>query len=696
MTDSSYSPHESPSPGATPPPLAQPPQGSPPTPSTPSDNWPKAPPPDLAAGGYSGIDPTAMDAFEKGLGRVEAALGRDEPRLRRMLQRLDLDTSRLAVLREAQGWIATTRPDLRRRSETIRAEQTEWAASSAGHAPGMTGFDEELYGKAAHDPDVYAAISRLTDAAEAGEVDDTTVAALEKRMGDPTFALALMNALGPVAFRGLMTETVGREGDKNVQRVQTALGKTLGTASSRLSTTWRDGLTSGLAGGRKEVYAISRALEHGKFGNAFLVSTARKIDAWDRSMSKLPIDAEHDPMVPLMKALSRDAAAAQDFFTGDPTALKHFLTERAMPDEGKALGTALEAAMLTFRDHDGSPEEPSCGYLSAKLASEFVHLQAERIRTKAPPDSFVPHTTTANVLAAYIADVNRVVVYQGDETAPGVTHINQVDIPGPPLWGPRFERGQLSKVAQEAFGDAKAFAAVMAAQTAFAGRILDHGAAKMAAGQGDMALRTEATWIGWGFGFITNAAGLAKIEEGKELDERQERNAKILTGTLNSALAIPQKAAWPITAGVVGAWTGMIEDSLKGHSKDQATDEANATVRKNESIMRDLAVQAFLKHDLFGPSDSPGPTHPWASLEGLKKGDDPRDNPSNFLKDDGRTLMSRDEMIDKTTPGLPDRERRYDAYRRWMNSESYSGKRWSQFMLKLNQAYSRAFDKFSS
>ena len=96
---------------------------------------------------------------------------------------------------------------------------------------------------------------------------------------------------------------------------------------------------------------------------------------------------------------------------------------------------------------------------------------------------------------------------------------------------------------KEAFADPEAFALVLAAQTEFTGRLLDHGAAEMVAGRGDGALLTNAKRIGAGFGMIIDAAGLAKIEEGKERDEAQQRNMKVLTSVINTGLAIPNKGS---------------------------------------------------------------------------------------------------------------------------------------------------------
>ncbi|MFF0311215.1 hypothetical protein ACFYSC_27615 [Streptosporangium sp. NPDC004379] len=635
-----------------------------------------------------------MDGFERGLGRAENALGRNEPRIRRALERLDLDTSGLGALREVRSWIEGSRPDLRRRSETIRKEQTGWGASSGGVPDGPVAFDEALYGKAARDPDVYAATTRLAEAAKSGEIDGKTLAEMEKRTGDATFATALMNALGATRFRKLMTDTVGpgRENDKQAKRLQTALGRTLGTAGSKLGGAWYDELTSDLdpAGktgytGWKRGYATVLALKHGTFSSAFLLTIAKKIDACDRQAPLHP-----NVMADLMRALGRDPAAAQDFFVSDPSVLKHYLTERPLGDGGEALGKALEAATLTFRDHDGSPDKPSRGYLSAKLASEFVHLEAGRIIEG--DDSLVKPVSTGRILAGYIGDIDHSARKGGDTVVPGVRGADYLHMPGKDPWSAQFDKEELHRVMKEAFVDPDAFAPVLAAQTAFTGLLLDHGAADISKGRGNGALLANAKRIGAGFGMITDAAGLAKIVEGKELDEAQARNMKVLTAVVNTGLAIPQKAAWPIGAGVIGAWTGLLEDSIRGDAEDKARGNADAAVDRTRVLLHDLTAQAMLKHGLFGSADPPDETHPWASLEDMRKGEDPRKNPNNFLEGDGRTLMSMDKLVDKKAAGGPD-DRRLEAYERWLY-DGLSGKPWREVEDPLDQGFTNGFARY--
>ncbi|MEU8201512.1 hypothetical protein [Streptosporangium sp. NPDC049046] len=648
-------------------------------------------------GEYSGIDPERMNDFERGLGRAQDALGRNEPQIRRTLQRFDLDASGLGALREMQSWIETSRPDLRRRNETISTKLTEWGAATEAPS-GLAAFDEALYGKANRDPNVYAATLGLGKTAEDGEIDEKLLKGLEKRTGDATFAVTLMTALGTARFRELMVETAKRKDDKKAERLQAALGKTLGTATPRLGDAWHKELLSDLEVGRttgyigwEKGYAMAAALKHGTFSTAFLLATAKKIEAADRGRVML------DPrvMVALLEGLSRDPVAAQDFFAGDPTMLKRFLTERRLGDDGVALGKALEAATLTFRDHDGSPQNPSRGFLSAKLASEAIHLEAVRIKESKLADSLVNAASTGRILAGYISDINYIAQRGRDPESFGVRSADNLATPGPDPWGAEFKMGELRQVMKETFTDSKAFAPVLAAQTAFTSLLLNHGATEMAAGRGDKKFLTNAMVIGTGFGMITDAAGLAKIKEGKDLDEAQQRNMKIFLAAVNTGLAIPQQGAWPVAAGVIGAWSGVVEEIAKGKAQDNATIEANDVVNKTRRLVHDLTVQAMLKNGLFGSVEPAGQNHPWASLEGLKKGDDPRDNPNNFLKDDGQTLMTRDEMTDKTATNITDKDRRINAYEHWLD-QGLAGKPWVDVKIRLNQGFTDGFALYGS
>jgi hypothetical protein len=391
--------------------------------------------------------------------------------------------------------------------------------------------------------------------------------------------------------------------------------------------------------------------------------------------------------------IGRQPAVAQDFLTGNPAILPHLLGQD-LNDGGKALGKALEAATLTFRDHDGTPQNPSRGYLSAQLASQFIHLEAQRIDKGQLPNSFVAPASTGRILAGYINDINFAAQRGREPLEPGVHGVDDSNAPGQDPWGARFDVQDLRLVMQEAFAAEGAFAPVLAAQTGQAKRLLDHGASEMAIGQGSKTLMANAQQIGAGFGLITDAAGLAKIQEAKDLDEAQERNAKLLMAAVNSGLAFPQAGSWPIAAGVMGAWTGLIEDSFKGDAEMKARGEANTSVDRTRTLLYDLTAQAMLKHGLFGSADPAAKTHPWASLEGLRDGDDPRDNANNFLKEDGRTLMTMDEMIDKTATNSTDKYRRVDAFDRWLHREA--GKPWLDVKLPLSQSFSDGFTQYGS
>lgn len=629
--------------------------------------------------GFSGIDPAQMEAFEKALARAQDTLGTNEPRIRHALEALNLDTSHLAVLRETRQWIAGKRPELRRRNETIQAVRERWSPGTVP-ATGLTPFDEGLYARAARNADAYAAAQALGRAAQSGKIDQSVLAELEKRADDADFATALMYALGATGFRTVLA-TTGKGTDRAAaQRLQAALGKALAAASPRLDAAWRAELTA--KGSEGQHYWLSRALMHGTYDAAFLVDVARKIEAAHR-------DPVLDPLPGVLTALSRVPAAAQDFFARDPGLLNRLMNERRTLDDGKALSAALLAATTVFRDHAGTPGNPSRGYLSAKLASEIISLEAQRLKNDQPlrltPDAL------GRLFAAYILDINRVAKSNTDQFI-GVAAEDHPGLPGQEPFGARFVTADLRAVMKEVFKqDSDAFKVVSAAQTVWASKLFDAAAARVAAGESSEVFTVAAEEIGTGFGFISDAASVAAIQEGQELDEAQERNVKIISAVVNSGLAIPQNAAWPIVAGWSGAWSGLIEDSLKGDNKEKSIEKANSTADEIHLLVRQLAVQAMLNHHLFGPHDPPGKHHPWASLSGLEKGDDPRKAPNNFLKEDGKTLLTLKEMLESKGEG--GRGAAYDAYRRWLDA-GLAGKAWGDVRRALDSAYSQGFAKF--
>ncbi|MGP3921355.1 hypothetical protein [Nonomuraea sp. 10N515B] len=606
---------------------------------------------------YSGITPAEMDRFERALGRVETTLGANEPRIRQALSQLQLDTSALTALREMGNWISSKRPELRQRNATIQSLTTKWGADTADMVP----FDEALYNRASSNPDVYAAAARLAETAKTGEIDDKTLAELKKRIGDPAFATMLMHALGATTYRKVMAKTV--HGDKAHQRLQVALSKALGTASPRLDANWRKEFTSGLTG--RDHQALAKAIRHGSFDSAFLLQVARAIDAHD---GKLPAqggtafrDPHQDPIVDMMTALARNPAAAQDFFAKDPTALKRFLIERRTANGKEAVGNAVEAATTVFRDHDGTEQNPSRGFLSAQLASEFVKLQAERALKGA--ESAVPASTTALILAAYIPDVDHAAARSGLSSA-DVRSTSGAHLPPNEPWGAQFRTEDVREVMKEAFDeDPKTVSTLMAAQTVWSRRLLDHNAAN---GDRDHFI-AAAKETGAGFGMITDATGLASIAQGEKLDEAQERKAKALMAVVNTGLAIPQQGGWPITAGVVGAWTGLIEDGAKTEiNKNKATYEANMAKARSEFLATQLVAQAMFDHGLFGQADR-------RSL--------------SFLKPDG-SLMTLGEMTPENAVQHP----HFDAYEDWAEDD-HKGTIWRRTKKELHDTYQGAFSE---
>ncbi|WP_327105040.1 DUF6571 family protein [Nonomuraea glycinis] len=538
---------------------------------------------------------------------------------------------------------------------------------------------------------MYAAALKLGKLDRNGEVDEKTVAELEKRVGDAGFATSLMYALGTEKFRHLMAVLVYQK-DERKQRLQAALGKALGAASPRLSGSWRKEMLNGL---RVPVdqHALAELLPHGKFTQDFLVSTAKTLESLDRKTSNDPALAgnPYDPMIGVMKALANHPKAAQDFFVNDPSVMKRYVTERAMYDDGAAFGKALEAATMTYRDRNGTPQEPSPGFNSAKIASDFIHWEAQRVLAGTEGPSFATTGTTARILAAYINDVSRAAKTPrlSDSSVSGFsrTHLPADD----EVWSAKFRREDLRKVMEDAFKhDPKALATVAAAQTAWSRNLLDHGAAQAAEGRGTDALMAHAKEVGAGFGLITDASGLATIQKGKELDEAQERNIKIIMAAVNTGLAIPQSAAWAITATTLGSWTSLIEETAKSEkNQNRAVYDANTAVDKTKFLLDQLAADAMLKHGLFGKGEPATATHPWGSLEGLGKGEDPRKSSNNFLKNDGESLMTLGEMASYKGDIQP----RLDAYEKWLYDDG-AGKQWKEISDELDKGYEAGFSEF--
>jgi hypothetical protein len=346
---------------------------------------------------------------------------------------------------------------------------------------------------------------------------------------------------------------------------------------------------------------------------------------------------------------------------------------------------------MTYRDRAGTAQEPSPGFNSAKIASDFIHWEARRVLAGTEGPSFATTGTTARILAAYINDVSRAAKTPrlSDSNVSGFsrTHLAADD----EVWSATFRREDLRKVMEDAFKhDPKALAAVTAAQTAWSRNLLDHGAAQAAEGKGTDALIANAKEAGAGFGLITDASGLATIQKGKDLDEAQERNIKITMAAVNTGLAIPQTAAWAITASALGSWTSLIEDAAKTEkNQNRAVYDANTAMDKTKFLLDQLAADAMLKHGLFGKGEPAATTHPWGSLEGLGKGEDPRKSPNNFLKDDGESLMTLGEMA----PYEDDIQPRLDAYEKWLYDDG-AGKRWKEVADELDKGYEAGFSEF--
>ncbi|MEV4078741.1 hypothetical protein AB0J43_00420 [Nonomuraea fuscirosea] len=611
-----------------------------------------------------------MHDFERDLGQAETTLGRSVPHIRQMLDELGLDTSPLSAIRELGNWIGAKRPELRRRNDAIQAVVSDWGTDTTG---GRRPFDETLFNTASGDPDTYAAALKLSEVTPNGKVDEKTITELEKRAGDPQFATSLMYALGTQRFRELMAALAYPKGaDK--KRLQAALGKALGAASPRLSESWRKELLSNL---RVPVdqHGLAKLLPHGRFDRRFLVSVAVTLEAIDRKTwgSRASDTLEDDPMISVWQALAKHPRAVQEFLISDSTVMRRYASERRMDDGGQSFGQALEAATLTYRDRDGSPQDRSPGFHSAKLAANLINLQGKLLKDEKPV--LVPIGTTTRILTEYVNDVSRIALTSNSGTSEVYTADRPNLAPEDQVWGAEFNRNALRRVMSHAFqNDPKAMATLTSAQAAWSKKIMDHGAAQAAAGNGREALLANTREAGAGLGLIAYASGIANIKDGQDMDEAQERNMKLFMAAASTILGIPQAAPWAIAANTLGAWSGIIEETAKTEkNRNNAVDEANSGMDHAKLLTEQLAIDAMLRHGLFGKSDPPDPTHPWSSLQDVEKGGDPRKSPNNFLKDNGTSLMTPKEMA----PYEGDTQPRMDAYNRWQR-EGFAGEEWKE------------------
>ncbi|WP_318011407.1 DUF6571 family protein [Actinotalea sp. M2MS4P-6] len=174
-----------------------------------------------------------------------------------------------------------------------------------------------------------------------------------------------------------------------------------------------------------------------------------------------------DPMVGVLAALGHNPAAAQEFFAGGDQVtvtiagsdqvvsdrLAYLITERTwagLPDNGDALGAALEAATTTYRNNQES------GRVSADLAGQTLALIGETTGDGAGGwgpwkdagwqmwDGMRPHI--ADVLASYGTDVYRVAL-EGDDLSGGLAGPGSGYLfPDGSAYGVRMDQGLLAKV----------------------------------------------------------------------------------------------------------------------------------------------------------------------------------------------------------------------------------------------------------
>lgn len=217
---------------------------------------------------------------------------------------------------------------------------------------------------------VRAEAARAASQISSGDRTPEQLAALMARYDtwrdDPTFAAALLRALGVDRYRHLLTRGLPAAylptEQRTIDRIYAFLGAVLAAGSrepTRLPAGWIDGLLEGVGESAYEVRrGLGLALRHGRYGEEALGAI---VPAMLRASSDLgdvfdaPVDYD-DPLVGALTALATNSAAAQRVLA-DPETVSSLLARAWPQDRGAALGAAIAAVGASHTDTGGHAAE---------------------------------------------------------------------------------------------------------------------------------------------------------------------------------------------------------------------------------------------------------------------------------------------------------------------------------------------------
>lgn len=597
------------------------------------------------------IDVLGMSEVVRGLERGIESLRHAQSGLRTTLQRFDVDSYRTVTMRAAVDWATDVLPGVRRRYAMAQALE----GTNPSWTPGTAEVDESALSVV----DPFLAITNGEKAAAAlrdgdGEPDAALIAELRANMNDPYYASGFASELSPDELAALVLRLSGArapadgylDGEALAQRnawygqVVDAVSTTLGTATRATgelalppgyAESWVEEITAEVpdaqfpdgTGQVDHANALGVLLSAGTFSLAFLGRVSEGVYDYERDFAEnhrgdpwalrssspatpfvvYGADGQivRDPMAGIMSALGKNAAAAQNFFSGGAEVtvtvggtemqvsdrLKYLLLDRDGPSTSDtSIGSAVEAATTQLRNQNGT------GRISAELAAQTFALVGQDITSGGElPDGLRP--SIAAVLASYGADVHRVVVSGSDDLATrGWSSLGSGSFFPPDMpYGASIDRDLLASVVG-VLGEDQAVLTVLATGVTQAGNLAISTGLQRAMGNPSLEANAFALFAGQ-LDEANPAITRASVVLGSILDmayegaaaddaEKTER-AEIIASAMNIA------ADLPLVPEIKSEWLKFSVDQAKDRAVDAVKGSSPATAEKEyEALQQEI------------------------------------------------------------------------------------------------------------
>lgn len=622
--------------------------------------------------GFAGIDPQAMTDVIKGLNRAKQDLGDYATKLAGVLYNVGADASSVTrTFHSVESWIDGQLPHLRRRIELARADPN-W--DGAGHAGSLAMVsdsaaavtDHQAAGKGAH------LAGRIWDESNSSDgVSPELINQLKQAATDPAFAAGFWHHLGAKRSAELIRRLAAqRKGwtdggvggaklrglENNQQQLLHRLDISLAAATHAKGTAQLDpGFARSLA--EADPQAAGQLVRWGHFDKDFLNGLAPVIYNWESAYPKKSDFAPRindpeigngdghagDPMVSVLWALSRNTAAAQQFFT--PERLRKLYGGGSrdghgldLADGGTSLGAFITAATTNVRDHSAAGKRSAeDAYLAVHIAAGLGHV---------PPEV---KPALGTLLGSYIDDValaegDTNADDSGDFTHDGHVRVDRTTMPDGP-YGAHFSIHDLHVLLPQVEGDPQAFRTLRAGAQAYA-----RGALQQAIERHRWS--TYSRRVGELYGLLASSHNLSEIDKGTARDNARSDLLGDLRAVADTAITVGTAAGGITIAG--SPWAGLtqgqlenwIQKNLQTHHGDTAKLNADDFDTKMRDELSNVATSAIVgSHKAEGHGwqnldfhDSP---QHWFRRE-YRHDDSRKDAPEPFFRHDGSIIPAKD------------------------------------------------------